>query len=84
MSRTMQTKEKPDARRGSTPMWVWVIYVLGIFAMTILVFSVLFTAGAYILSNDVPVTTNVSVPALILWGGLTVLAAVTWIRRRRR
>ena len=84
MSRTMQTKEKAVARRSGTPIWVWVIYGLGIFAATILVFSVLFTAGAYLLSEDVPVTFNVSVPAFVLWGGLTLLAGGLWLRRRRR
>jgi hypothetical protein len=81
----MQTgDEKPAARPGSTPIWVWVVYALGILAATILALSVLFTLGAYLLSDDVPVTTNVSVPALVLWGGLTAAAGGLWIYRRRR
>ena len=80
----MQTKEKTDAPSGGTPIWVWVVYAVGIFAATILVFSVLFTLGAYVLSNDVPVTFKVSVPALVLWIALTLLAAGLWFRRRRR
>jgi hypothetical protein len=79
----MQTKEKPAAASGGTPIWVWVVYALGIFAATILVFSILFTLGAYVLSNDVPVTFNVSVWALVLWIALTLLAAGLWLRRRR-
>ena len=31
---------------GGTPIWVWVVYSLGIFAAAIFVFSILFTAGA--------------------------------------
>jgi LPXTG-motif cell wall-anchored protein len=81
----MQTpKEKPPESTGGTPIWVWLVYALGILAATILVFSVLFTLGAYVLSDDVPVTANVSVPALVLWGGLTVIAGGLWLYRRRR
>jgi hypothetical protein len=75
---------KSAARPTGTPVWVWVIYALGIFAATIFVLSVLFTAGAYLLSNDVPVTTAVSVRGFVLWGGLVLIAAVTFLWRRRR
>jgi len=85
VSRTMQQqKEKPREGSGGTPIWVWLVYGLGILAACILVFSVLFTLGAFLLSNDVPVAFNVSVPAIVLWGGLAVLAGVVWIRRRGR
>ena len=53
--------EKRRARAG-TPIWVWVVYSFGILAAAIFVFSILFTAGAYILSNDVDVTFDVSTP----------------------
>lgn len=76
---------KPERVAGAaTPIWVWLVYGLGIFAAAILLFSILFTAGAYLLSNDVPVTTNVSVLAIVLWGGLTVIAGGLWLYRRRR
>ena len=78
------SKEKPAARPGGTPIWVWVVYALGIFAVTILVLDVLFTAGAFLLSDDVPVTMNVSVLAIVLWGGLTLIAAGLFFYRRRR
>jgi LPXTG-motif cell wall-anchored protein len=45
---------------------------------------VLFTLGAYLLSDDVPVTTSVSIPAIVLWSGLTLLAGGLWLHRRRR
>jgi hypothetical protein len=78
-------KEKPRAEgTGGTPIWVWLVYAVGILAASILVFSALFTLGAYVLSNDVPVTFDVSIPAFVLWGGLTLIAAVVFLRRRRR
>jgi len=76
-----QSKPQPAA---GTPIWVWVVYGFGIFAGAIFVFSALFTLGALVLSNDVPVATHVSTPAIVLWGGLIVAAVVTWIVRRRQ
>jgi hypothetical protein len=63
---------------------VWLIYALGLLSATIIAFSLLFTAGALFLSNDVPVGFDVSPFAIVLWGGLLVAAAVTWIVRRRQ
>jgi hypothetical protein len=68
---------------GGTPIWVWVVYGLGILAATIFVVSILFVVGAYIASDDVPVTFSVSSAAIVLWGGLIALAAATWFVRRR-
>ncbi len=72
------------APAAGTPIWVWAIYALGIFAAVVFGVSILFTAGALFLSNDVPVSARFSAPATILWGGLIVLAGVTWFMRRRR
>jgi hypothetical protein len=80
----MQQKEKPQESSGGTPVWVWLVYALGILAVSILVLSMLFTLGAYLLSDDVPVTANVSVPAIVLWGGITAVAGGLWLYRRRR
>jgi hypothetical protein len=77
-------KKQKAAPAAGTPIWVWVIYALGIMAAAIFAFSVLFTLGALLLSDDVPVTYDVSTPAIILWGGLIVAAAVTWYVRRRQ
>jgi hypothetical protein len=63
---------------------VWLVYGLGLLAGTIFLFSVLFTLGALVLSEDVPVTYDVSVPAIVLWGGMMLAAVVTWVVRRRR
>ena len=69
---------------GGTPIWVWVVYSLGILAAAIFVFSILFTAGAYFLSDDVDVSFDVSTLAIMLWGGLMALAGVVWVWRRRQ
>lgn len=76
-----KTKSPPAA---GTSIWVWVIYAFGILAAAIVAFSVLFTAGAVLLSDDVPVTYNVSTPATIVWGALILAAVVTWVVRRRQ
>lgn len=68
---------------GGTPIWVWVIYAFGIFAVAIFALSILFAAGAYFLSDDVPVTFDVSTPGLVLWPGLMAVAGGTWLWRRR-
>ena len=78
------SRDKAAAPAAGTPIWVWIVYVLGIFAAAIFVFSVLFTLGALVLSDDVPVSTDVSVPAIVLWGGLMLAAFLTWVVRRRR
>jgi hypothetical protein len=76
-----QPKAQPAA---GTPIWVWVVYAFGILAAAIFAFSLLFTLGALVLSNDVPVGADVSTPAIVLWGGLIVAAVATWIVRRRQ
>ena len=85
MSREGAPTNKPKAPRAAgTPIWVWVIYAFGLFSAAIFAFSLLFTAGALLLSDDVPVTYDVSPLAIVLWGGLIVAAAVTWVWRRRQ
>jgi LPXTG-motif cell wall-anchored protein len=81
-------REKTDAAArvsaAGTPIWVWLVYGLGLLAAVIFLFSALFTLGALVLSDDVPVTYDVSLPAILLWGGLMLAAAALWIVRRRR
>jgi len=74
----------PPKPTDGTPIWVWVVYSLGILAATIFLFSILFTAGAYFLSDDVDVTLDVSTLAIVLWGGLMALAGGVWVWRRRQ
>jgi len=71
------------SRSESTPLWVWAIYALGLLAATVPAGSALFSLGAA-LASDVEVGYDVSTPALLVWGGLLVLAGATWLRRRRR
>jgi hypothetical protein len=77
-------KEPKSARRAGTPIWVWVVYAFGIVAAAIFAFSLLFTLGALVLSDDMAVTYDVSAPAVLLWGVLMLAAVVTWIVRRRQ
>jgi hypothetical protein len=78
-----EKKQKAPPAAG-TPIWVWVVYSFGILAAAIFAFSVLFTLGALLLSNDVPVSYNVSAPAVIVWGVLMLAAVATWVVRRRQ
>jgi hypothetical protein len=85
VSREGATDKKQNAPRPSgTPIWVWVVYAFGILAAAIFAFSLLFTLGALVLSDDVAVTYDVSTPAIVLWGGLILAAVVTWVVRRRQ
>ncbi len=85
MSREGAGDKRPKSQPAAgTPIWVWVIYGFGILAAAIFSFSVLFTAGALLLADDVPSTYDVSLPATILWGGLILAAIVTWIVRRKQ
>ena len=77
------SKTPKPAPAAGTPIWVWLVYILGGLGAVVFAFSGLFTLGAFVLSDDVPVSANVSTPAVVLWGGLIVAAAVTWIVRRR-
>ena len=38
----------------------------------------------YVLSEDVPITYDVSWLAIVLWGGFIVAALATWLVRRRQ
>jgi hypothetical protein len=71
---------KPE-RAAGTPIWVWVVYALGVLAAIIIAFAVLFTAGAHFLGGA---GYRVSPLAFVVWGGLLVIALVTWYTRRRR
>jgi hypothetical protein len=77
-------KKPKSPPAAGTPIWVWVVYGLGLIAAAIFAFSILFTAGALLLSDDVPATYDVSALAIVLWGGLIVAAVATWVMRRRQ
>ena len=85
MSREGAGDRQPERQRAAgTPIWVWVVYAFGILAAAIFAFSLLFTLGALLLSDDVGVTYDVSTPAIVLWGALMLAAVVTWVVRRRQ
>jgi hypothetical protein len=85
VSREGAGAKEPKPRAAGTPIWVWLVYVLGILAAAIFVFSLLFTLGAVLLSeDDVGATYDVSAPAIVLWGGLVLAAVVTFVIRRRQ
>ena len=67
---------------GKRPLLVLVVYALGALAGAVLLLSGLLTAALYFTSDDVDF--NVSTPALVIWSGLIVAAAATWLLRRRR
>ena len=75
-------RRAPAVVRAGTPIWVWVVYALGVLAALIFMASALFTAGGYFGSDDT--TVDVSPVALVVWGGLVALAVATWLARRMR
>ena len=86
----MSREGAPEKRKAKappaagTPIWVWLIYAFGILAVAVVAFSILFTAGALLLANDVPVSARFSTGAVILWGAVIAVAVVTWLVRRRQ
>jgi hypothetical protein len=62
---------------------IWVVYALGAVGAAVLVLSAFFTAGGYFGPDDADVSINISPRAVVVWGGLVVLAVVTWAWRRR-
>ena len=75
-------KSKEPVATGGTPIWVWVVYVLGLLGAGIIVLSIAFAAVVYYSSDD-EFSMSVSAPAFVLWGALVALAAGTLIWRRR-
>jgi hypothetical protein len=75
-------KRKATAAPASgAPIWVWIVYAVGILGAGIVAFSALFSAGAYFLGGA---SIGVSVRGFLLWGGLMVVAILTWLARRKR
>jgi len=80
MSRIARTRPERSVSARRTPVLVWVAYALGILAALVLIVSALFTAGGYFGSDDAAV--DVSPIAIVVWGGLVVLAGAIWLWRR--
>jgi LPXTG-motif cell wall-anchored protein len=75
----VRPKERQDP---GTPIWVWLIYTLGLLAGTLLVLSIAWVAVVSMSSDDA--SYDVNVPAFVLWGGLVLAAAGTLVWRRRK
>ncbi len=84
MSREGAGQRRPEeSPKAGTSIWVRLIYGAGILAASIVVFSLLFTAGTRLFS-DISPRYDLSTPAAIVWGGLILVAVVTWVVRRRQ
>ncbi|MDQ3672513.1 MAG: LPXTG cell wall anchor domain-containing protein [Actinomycetota bacterium] len=81
MSRQAVRRTRPVARAG-TPIPVWIVYALGALAALVVILSAVFTAGGYFGSDDTAI--DVSPVAVVVWGGLVLLALATWLWRRRK
>ena len=80
MSRGGAERTEPAVKAG-TPIWVWVVYGLGLLAGLIFALSALFTAGAHFLGGSGYRTSPL---AFVLWGAVLLIAVGTWLVRRRR
>ncbi len=79
----MARYDKPqEAADPGTPVWVWLIYALGLIAGTLLLLSIGWVAVVSMSSDDS--TYDVNVPAFVLWGALVLVAAGTLVWRRRK
>ena len=63
---------------------VWVVYALGVLAVAVVVLSAAVATVVYYSSDEeVAFGVDVSSPAVAVWGAIIVLAATTWLWRRR-
>jgi VIT1/CCC1 family predicted Fe2+/Mn2+ transporter len=77
-----KTLASAPAPTGGTPVLVWLVYGLGILAVTVVALAALFLLGAYLASGE-QLTVRVSAVAVVVWGGLIALAVGTLVVRRR-
>jgi len=83
MSRIARTRARPNVSEPTRrPILVWIVYALGVLAVLVLVASALFAAARSFGSDDT--TVNISPLAVVVWGGLVVLAVATWLWRLRK
>ena len=79
VSRFAKPKE-PVTSSGGTPIWVMVVYALGLMAGAIIVLSLAFAAVVYASGDS---GFDVNVPAFVLWGAIVAVAAGVLVWRRR-
>lgn len=70
-------------RPAGTPMWIGVLYFLGAVGAIALGFLLGMKLVESVFWDDAPAY-DVSLPLVVLWGGLFVAAAVVWVARRNR
>ena len=63
-------------RKGGTPIWVAIVYFLGLLGALLVVFA--------LVVRFLPVTVHMSPVAVVVWIGLVVLALAVLVVRRRR
>jgi len=73
-----------ESRPGfaATPVWVWVVYGLGILAAVIFAVSFLFVGLAYLTTGDGGFGLHVSTAALVVWLVFLLAAMATYLWRR--
>jgi hypothetical protein len=78
VSRFAKPKEPPVS--GGTPIWIMVVYALGLLAGAIIVLSLAFSGVVYASGDS---EFDVNVPAFVLWGVIVAVAAGVLVWRRR-
>ena len=81
-SSAAEARTSTATRSGGRPIAVWIVYVLGIVAATVLAASLLFVVVAYATTGSGGFGLDVSVPALVVWLGIVIAAGGTWVWRR--
>ena len=77
---TRFAKPKEPVETGGTPIWIVVVYALGLMAGGIIVLSLAFAAVVYASGDS---GFDVNVPAFVLWGAIVAVAAGVLVWRRR-
>jgi hypothetical protein len=85
VSREGAEKKPKQLAPAGTPVWVWIVYALGITAAAIFVVSVVFTLFVvYGTEGGSSFYGDVSVLGIVVWGVPMVAAALLWVWRRYR
>ena len=78
MSRFAKPKEPVET--GGTPIWVGIVYALGLMAGGIIVLSLAFAAVVYASGDS---EFDVNVPIFVVWSVIVAFAAGVLVWRRR-
>jgi Flp pilus assembly protein TadB len=75
VARTLRRQDEPKPSSGGIPIWVSIVYFLGLLSVAFVVFAVV--------ARFLPLTLHVSVVAIVVWVALIALAAIVFVGRRR-